>query len=123
MLEIVDTRFIATHESVHHNDETRIQLGRVEITYSDGLMETFNNVDRSKYLRWERSGWSDDDMPPQIELRPELDEDSVEVEDESDYEIREDDYLGQVTGFPTPGHDVETETQRHNTIEKDEDEE
>jgi hypothetical protein len=66
MLTVLEIKFIPY-------DVTDSQSkGRVEIFYSDGTIDSFGNVERAKFFRWERYGWLKDDQPVQVEMRSEL---------------------------------------------------
>ena len=110
-------------------DSHRHEVGVVTVTFSNACLVDFEEVRRDALDAWAETGYDPERTPYEMSwpfqqhwlqfVRQEaereegrllesagLKEDDIEALPES--EIRDDDYLGQVTGIPTPGFEPET---------------
>jgi len=120
MIRIADATYLETGQ-----DSDRHKIGTVTVEFSNGKSVAFEDVQKSHFEEWQESGYSQHSVPWEIEFEQnffgilhkfreqEIEARDAEEAEEMDLElgaeedgvegIRRDDFLGQVTGFPSPG--------------------
>jgi hypothetical protein len=113
MMKILDASYALTGR-----DSGRNEIGIVTVFFSNGQSVPFDDVRRDSFEWWGESGYDPRRVPYEMTFafKPwlarlqehDIGEEAPDDELANEHEhIRDDDHLGQVTGFPTPGFEPE----------------
>jgi len=105
--KIWDVKFHETDGTHSAAGDTR--SGTVRVQYKDGTWEEFPNILRSDYFKWQRTRYNPRSTPAGISVKtsrvsrnPNPQDDEPD-EQEIALDIHPRDYIGQFTGYPSPG--------------------
>lgn len=107
--KIFDVRYTETGGSRTAAEDAR--HGTVRVMYKDGTWQEFFSVRRSDYFAWQRRRYDPRTSPAGISVKTSRashnlnlpDSNECEEQSERGVSIHPRDYIGQCTGFPTPG--------------------